>query len=205
MDNIIKIQHQAYVDWMTNNGPNNEGIRYPLNENSIVVDFGGYHGVWTTQVINTYNPNVIIVEPIPAFCDILRNKFSNNPKVTILNYGISTTNSEGVLFLNADGTSKYTQTATPVKVKFITITDFLTMVNNPHIDLLQINIEGEEYPLLEKMLEDKTILNFTHIQIQYHLNVENCVERRKKIQEKMSEYFNKTYDYPFIWEGWSLK
>ena len=79
------------------------------------------------------------------------------------------------------------------------------MAGKEHIDLLQINIEGEEYDLLEQMLEDGLILKFQNIQIQYHGGVKNYVERRLKIQERMSEWFTKMYDYPFVFEGWKRK
>ena len=43
------------------------------------------------------------------------------------------------------------------------------------------------------------------IQIQYHTFVENAFDKRLAIQERMVEKFNKNYDYPFIFEGWSQK
>jgi FkbM family methyltransferase len=191
--------------WIQDNGNNTHAITYPLNENSTVVDLGGFHGVWADQIISKYNPNIFLFEPIPAFYEILKTKFSNNPKVKVFNFGISTSNHEGVLYLNEDGTSKYVVNNTPVKVNFITVTKLLELIGCETVDLIQINIEGEEYELLKQMLENKTSNNFKNIQIQFHTYVENAVEKRSKIQVGLSENFNKLYDYPFVFEGWTLK
>lgn len=190
--------------WWEIDGNNTVAITYPINEDSVVIDLGGYLGVWAGQIIEKYDPYVILVEPIHEYYRYLVNKYKDNPKVRIFNYGISTTKGEGILFLSLDGTSKYIETKTPVKVEFITITELLEKINMD-VDLIQINIEGEEYPLLEQMLDDGTILKFPNIQIQYHTYIENAVGRREKIQERMQEHFNKIYDIPFVFEGWSLK
>jgi FkbM family methyltransferase len=203
--NLTTLHQESGALWNKNDGNNTHALNYDLNENSTVIDLGGYHGIWANQIIRKYNPYLIITEPIPEFYDFLKNKFNNNSKVTILNYGISTSNYDGELFFNDDGTSKFIKTSKTIKVKFITIQNLLSKINKTYIDLIQINIEGEEFSLLEKMLEDNTILMFKNIQIQYHTFIDNAFERRTKIQEKMLKFFNKNYDYPFIFEGWSLK
>jgi len=195
--------------WWAIDGNNTVAITYPLDENSVVVDLGGYHGVWASQIIQKYNPYMVLVEPIPQFYHFLVDKFKYNPKMKIFNFGISTTSHTGELFLSADGTSKYIKTATPIEVNFATIKELLntilTVFTKEQIDLVQINIEGEEYPLLEQMLDDGTILKFSNIQIQYHTYIDNAIERREKIQKRMQEHFNKIYDVPFVFEGWTLK
>jgi len=198
-------QKQDVNSWWAADGNNTHAVTYPLNEDALVVDLGGYHGLWAKQIIIKYNPHMVLVEPVPQYYDHLTKTFADNPKVTVLNYGISTNTHEGELFLNSDATSKYLRTGSPIRVKFITMTDLFNMIDKPHVDLIQINIEGEEYPLLEQMLEDGTILKFSNIQIQYHDFIANAIERRNNIQGKMLEHFNKKFDFPFIFEGWSLK
>ena len=161
-------QNEAAHLWALHDCNNTHAINYELNQDSVVIDLGGYHGKWADQIISKYNPNVVLVEPIPEFFNLLYGKFRLNPKVSVLNYGVSTTNHKGELFISADATSKYIKNARPVTVDFITIQELLNKIGQTNIDLIQINIEGEEYPLLEKMLEDKSILNFNNIQIQYH-------------------------------------
>jgi len=196
-------------EWSNMGGPYTLAVTYPLNANSIVIDLGGYRGIWVNKIINKYDPYILLVEPIPHFYDHLIDKFKDNPKVKVLNCGISTHSHENKLFLSADRTSKYIENNCPIDVNFITITEILNEVNETYdkeqIDLVQINIEGEEFSLLEQMLDKDTIKNFNNIQIQYHRFIKHATERREKIQERMSEHFNKIYDVPFIFEGWTLK
>lgn len=200
-----KLNKESNVKWFRNDCNNNVAIDYDISENSTVIDLGGYQGLWADMIIAKYNPYMILVEPIPVFYENLKNKYQHNPKVSVLNFGISTHKHSGVLYLNGDGTSKFITTSTPINVEFITITDLLTKINKNSVDLIQINIEGEEYPLLEKMLEEGSIHFFKNIQIQYHSYVENCIERRGMIQNKMLEFFKEKYNYPFVFEGWTRK
>ena len=51
---------------------------------------------------------------------------------------------------------------------------------------------------------DKNILNnIKNIQIQFHEGIDNFIERRISIQEKLSLCgFINNFDYPFVWESW---
>ena len=191
--------------WAEVDGNNTLAITYPLDASSMVIDLGGYHGVWASQIIAKYNPYMVLVEPVPEFYDYLKAKFQDNPKVTVFNYGVSAYRHNSILYLRADGTSKYIKTDRNIPVQFVTIQDILHNINETSIDLMQINIEGEEYLLLEQMLDDASILQFEFLQIQYHGGVDDYAERRLKIQERMSEWYTKNYDYPFVFEGWERK
>jgi hypothetical protein len=71
------------------------------------------------------------------------------------------------------------------------------------VDLIQINIEGDEYPLLEDMLKTGLINKFKNIQIQYHLGIDGDRERRDKIREGLEENgFKEKFNYQFVWESW---
>ena len=58
--------------WFKDNGNFTHALNYTLNENSVVVDLGGYHGIWANQIIQKYNPFVYLFEPIPEFYNILK-------------------------------------------------------------------------------------------------------------------------------------
>ena len=163
-------------------------------------------GLWVDLIIDKYNPYITIVEPIKEFYNELIKKFINNPKVKVLNYGISNVNKIDYLYLNGDGTSKYITNSTPVEVNFITIDKLLGIINRESVELVQINIEGEEFPLLENMIESGSVLKFDNIQVQFHTFIDGAFEKRINIQNKLEENnFKKLYDYPFVFEAWSLK
>jgi asparagine synthetase B (glutamine-hydrolysing) len=91
--------------------------------------------------------------------------------------------------------------------KIIFSSEFETILNNfelEFVDLIQINIEGDEYDLLEHMIKTGSINKFKNIQIQFHLGIKNDFERRNKIKEglQINGFINK-FDYQFVWESWA--
>jgi phospholipid N-methyltransferase len=71
-------------------GDSTHSINHQLDENSFVMDLGGYTGIWSQKIIDKYNCNVFIIEPVKEFYNILLDKYRDNPKVHILNVGVST-------------------------------------------------------------------------------------------------------------------
>lgn len=91
------------------------------------------------------------------------------------------------------------------KAKLIDFFDYIMEYKIEHIDLMKVNIEGEEYNLMEYILENNYVNNIRNIQIQFHANVENYLERMITIQNKLRNTHVQTYCFPTIWENWSLK
>lgn len=91
--------------WFNDRGDYTHNITYDLNENSIIMDLGGYNGLWVQQMIEKYNPNVYILEPVPSFYDVMASKFKNEPKVRLLNVGVGIEDRDGIIYMGGDGTS----------------------------------------------------------------------------------------------------
>ncbi len=189
--------------WFRDNGDYTHNITYNLTENSVIMDLGGYTGVWAQQMIEKYNPNVYILEPVTNFYEGMVVRFSNNNKVRLMNVGIGVEDKDGFIFMSGDGTSSNLANGESINVRFNTIDTVLDKWGLNEVDLIQINIEGDEYPLLEQMLETGTINKFKNIQVQFHLGIENDVERRNKIRDGLiTNGFKNNFDYPFVWESW---
>ena len=101
----LTLNPQEIQKWFRDKGDETHNLNYELNEDSVVIDLGGYTGVWGQQIINKYNPNLYIIEPVPSFFNGMVNKFSDNDKVRLLNVGVSTENKCGSIFMSNDGTS----------------------------------------------------------------------------------------------------
>lgn len=189
--------------WFNDRGDYTHNITYDLNENSTIMDLGGYTGVWAQQMIEKYNPNVYILEPVPSFYEGMASKFKNNSKVRLLNVGVGIEDRDGIIYMGGDGTSSNSINGNGINVKFNTIDTILNNFGLEYVNLIQINIEGDEYPLLENMIETGSINKFENIQIQFHLGIENDVERRAKIRNNLLDNgFKINFDYPFVWESW---
>ena len=118
--------------------------------------------------------------------------------------GVGVEDRDGIIYMDGDGTSSNLPAGEKINVKFNTIDTILKILKLEYVDLLQINIEGDEYPLLENMLLSGLINKFKTIQIQFHLGIENDVKRRNNIRQKLLlNGFKINFDYPFVWESWS--
>ena len=192
--------------WRQHDGNNTHILNYNLNANSTVIDFGGYTGRWAQKIIDKYNPNVYILEPVPKFYEILVSKFSGNKKVHPLNVGIGTENKKNKIYIDKDSTSTQSAQGQSIDVEFNTIDRVLSIWNIDGADLLQINIEGDEYPILESMILNGSIHKFKNIQVQFHLGVENDRARRDEVHKGfLDNGFRLKYNYPFVWECWTIE
>lgn len=201
--NKITLNTQEIYRWIQDRGDYTHNITYDLNEESIIMDLGGYTGEWANQMIEKYNPNIYILEPVPIFYDEMVKKFSNNNKIHLMNVGVGLEDKNGFIFTNGDATSCNLTIGESIEVRFNKIETILNKFELKEIDLIQINIEGDEYSLLENMLLTGTINKFKNIQIQFHLGIDNDIERRNHIRENLIKNgFQLNFDYPFVWESW---
>ena len=197
---------QEIQQWFASNGDDTHLINYDLNENSTIMDLGGYTGVWIEKMIKKYNPTAYAIEPIKSFFEIMENKFNGNNKVNLVNLGVSNENKKSLIYLSGDGSSSR-GTGNSEEVELVTMDNLLDRCKLNNVDLLQINIEGEEYPLLEHMLETGSINRFKNIQIQFHGSGHGFdfdpVSRRRKIQNGLIKNgFIQKYNFEFVWESW---
>jgi FkbM family methyltransferase len=195
--------------WFADNGDYTHNINYELNDNSVVIDLGGYRGLWVDEILkknNPHIPNIILVEPVPEFYYELVEKYKNYEKIKVVNVGVSTDKNEvtKILYVSNDGSStNFNTNASGIEIKTLPIDKILSDNNINQVDLLQINIEGDEYGLMEYMIESNIVNKFKNIQIQFHLGIENDIERRNNIQKNLiSKGFKNKFDYPFVWESW---
>jgi FkbM family methyltransferase len=196
--------------WFADNGDYTHNINYILNNESIVIDLGGYYGLWVDEILkknNPHIPNIILVEPVPEFYNHLITKYENYEKIKVINAGVSTDKNEETktLYVSNDGSSTNfnENNNSAIQIKTIPIDKILSDNNINQVDLLQINIEGDEYGLMEYMIESNIIEKFKNVQIQFHLGIGNAVERRNNIQKNLiSKGFKNKFEYPFVWESW---
>ena len=142
------------------------------------------------------------------FCEELKYKFQTNDKVQIIQSGISNYNGVSHLYLQRmiQAISKYDKTDNVVSIDVQTPDNILKLIPRDVIDILQINIEGEEYNVLESMIDTRCISRIKYLQIQFHKIFNDSVERRNNIHAKLKELgFELKWNYEFIWESWTNK
>jgi len=180
-------------------------LEYDLNENSVVFDLGGYEGWFTDQISKKYNSNIYCFEPIPEFANKIKNRFHDNNKVKVFTEGISNESKSAIIYINNDASSVNSKNGTPLSIKLTKMDLIMKEHNIQKIDLIKINIEGEEYPLMDYLIENKIHEKIQNIQVQFHRIGDNYQDRYNKIANNLEKTHKLTYFYPFVWENWKIK
>jgi FkbM family methyltransferase len=192
--------NEAVMQWFKDGANNTHLVNYPLNESSKVYDVGGFEGLWSSQIVALYNPYIFIFEPVKAFYEVCKERFKENPKICVRNHALS--NFTGISTIDVKGDCS---TVSSVGSESIVIRDADTVIaEDGDIDLISLNIEGEEYKVLPRMMDTGSINKCAFIQMQFH-NVPECEEKRDEIRKKLKETHTEVYCYPFVWEGWKRR
>ena len=176
-----------------------------LSEHSIVFDVGGYKGEWSQQIAERYNPYIHIFEPVPQFFHLITSKFSQNLKISTYNFGLFGENTTAPISIGGESSSIYKLTNEEVEISLMDIDDFLIRNGIQQIDLIKINIEGAEYSLLQRMINQRIVERCQDIQVQFHKFYPRAVELRDEIRSSLQSTHYLTFDYPFVWENWRRK
>lgn len=205
MEDYTKFNKEEFNRWVLDNGDSTLRLNYNLNSKSIIIDAGGYHGDWAQKIHNKYSSKILIFEPIKNYFNQISDRFSNNKDVAAYNFGLSNSEKEEYIYHTNDASSVFWGSGESELIQLKSFCDFVKSNKINTIDLMKINIEGGEYDLLDNIIENNLQYNIKNLQIQFHRFIPDCVERRNKIREKLSETHELTYDYEFIWENWKIK
>lgn len=196
---------ESLEKWFTDEGDKTHRLNYDLNEDSFVIDLGGYVGEWSEQIYNKYNCNIYIFEPVKEYYDELLKKFNGNKKIKIFNFGLSNKSSFIDIFHNDASSSIYLTEGFRETIKLEKFSDFIKKEKIESVDLIKINIEGAEYDLLDHILDQNLQNKFKNFQVQFHKMLGGTDSRRNKIRSILSNSHKLTYDYTYVWENWEKK
>lgn len=200
---------ESLAKWNQDWGDVTRRLNYKLNEKSIVFDIGGYKGQWASDIYAKFRCKIYVFEPIKKYADFIRQRLNFPHKIIVETAGASIANRSQYLFIdNEKSSSNLTSEAekmSKVKVKMIDLCGYITRARINSIDLMKINIEGDEYDLLDKLISTGAINKVNNLQIQFHRFIDRSKERRNIIRTQLRRTHKETYNYPFIWESWEIK
>lgn len=191
--------------WFMADGDRTLRLDYPLSQNSIVLDLGGYEGQWTSDIFSMYQCNVLVFEPFKPFAEKIVRRFRHNEKIKVFDFGLSKTNESKKIFFNKDSTSAFRGEGESTIIELRQASSFLKSNGVEFIDLMKINIEGGEYDLLEELISSGWCERIQNIQVQFHDFVPDAAKRMGAIQASLSKTHSLTYQYEFVWENWEKK
>lgn len=181
-------------------------INYNLNQDSIVIDLGGYVG-WFTDVINEkYKSKIYCFEPIEKYYNICNDKFNMFDNIKVYQSGLSNENKLVGFHIAGDSSSLYFGSLLqPLNIPLIKIDEFMLNENIEFVDLLKMNIEGGEYDLLEYIINNNMITKFKNIQVQFHENAfDGWEEKYNFIINNLQKTHHLTYHFEFKFENWEI-
>ncbi len=187
--------------WFRDRGDETKRLDYPLNQNSVVFDLGGYKGDFANALHSRYGCKVHVFEPVATFCEAIKARFASKDEITVYSFGLSARTRQETLYLAGDGSSTFLENGDPVEIDLVAAEE---LIKGP-IDLMKINIEGGEYELLDHLLERGLTQNIANIQVQFHGAILRFKARRRKIRKGLKKTHRLTYDYPMVWENWRLR
>jgi len=197
-------QQRTFNKWFSSEGDTTFSLDYPLNQKSVVLDVGGYKGQWTSDIFSRFLCKVYLFEPVKEFADFSRDRFVHNKKIIIFDFGLSgITRKEDISLRNDESSLLLPGEKRSIELK--SLREFLNEKKIKEVDLISINIEGGEYELLEKILEEDMITRFKNIQIQFHRIGTDYNKKRDDIRKRLSETHKQKYCFPWVWEAWTKK
>lgn len=181
-----------------------------IDSNSIVIDAGAYTGEWAQEILDRYSPTIHAFEPDPRNYGPLEKKAQANPRLIPYDFGLGDKNESVRMTQEYLGSSIFTdgnnKTGAPsTEVQIRDIADTWKSLALDQVDLMKINIEGAEFPLLERMIETDLLKKADCFLIQFHEWHPDAHRRRRNIRKALSATHQLVWDYHFVWEKWVLK
>lgn len=193
--------------------------QYNLNTHSVVLDLGGYIGLWAKDIATQFGCIVHSYEAVERY-------FSKINYTNVIPHQYAVTCKTGTDYIHIcdegsavgllaefkkknDSDSSYQNNIKrhadiPLeKINTIDINEVLDEFDS--IDLLKINIEGGEYDILNRMCDTGTINKVDNLQIQFHNFVENAQIKYDTIVDKMQKTHNCEFNSMWRWSFWSKK
>jgi FkbM family methyltransferase len=198
----------AFYHWMQAIGANPNLLHEAdINTDSIVLDAGAYTGEWAQEILDRYHPIIHAFEPDPRNFKRLAKRGLANERLIPHEFGLGDSNETARMPLELMGSSTFSATGDKpwAEVALSDIAEVWTSLELGRVDLMKINIEGAEFPLLERMIETDLLKNVGCFMIQFHEWHPGAYHRRRKIRKALRRSHKLDWDYHFVWEKWSLK
>lgn len=160
-------------------------IEWPLTQDSIVVDVGGYIGRWALQIAERYSPRLYVFEPQPWAADVCRAVLGE--RATVEGYGLGIRNANETMHRwETDGCSfVYFYTTGPQHTgEMREIGGVFHDLQITHVDLMMMNIEGYEYSLIPHMLDHGILPD--RLMTQFHNFADHSGNQLAQIHERMA-------------------
>lgn len=186
--------------WFKIDGDGTLRQEYPLDRNSVVLDVGGYRGQWASDIFGRYLPTIHVFEPVPPYAEAIADRFRLNDQVTV--HAVALTDRDGIARISIADDRSSSSVAGETKIVTVRAATYLQRIGVSRIDLLKVNIEGDEYDFLDHLFDVGVAQRISDIQIQFHDFVPNAIARAELIRSRLRETHDLSWQFPWVWESW---
>lgn len=206
-----QVHEERVRRWQMDNSDERLRTNYScLDQNSVILDLGGFNGDFSFRMNAQYGATCHVFELNPVWCERIQADSRHNEKIIVHPFGLAGSTRQERLFLVGEGSSTLcdrSQESETIDTKVVRALDwFNAELENVVVDLAKINIEGGEYELLEHMIETGLTRRIKNIQVQFHEDViPDANARMCAIHEKLAATHRITFQEKFVWENWELR
>lgn len=178
-----------------------------LGDDSVILDVGAYIGEWAQEMDSRYGGTIHAFEPDPRNFARLKKRFDDNPRLIPHAYGLGGRSEVLSMTLKFMGSTLFEQNSPEesghqAEVEILDVCEMWQQLHLGRVDLMKINIEGAEFPLLERMQAQDLLDRVDCFLIQFHEWHPGAYRRRRAIQHALAKTHTLVWDYHFIWEKW---
>jgi FkbM family methyltransferase len=174
-----------------------------LSMDSVVIEGGGYLGDWTALVTKKCDPHVIVYEPIPEYFRQIVDRFSSNPKVEVRPVGLAVKSETRQFGIAGNASGMFDASGVSTTLPVADVHEEVSRFKR--VDLLELNIEGGEYEVLERLMDTRAMSKIVRLQVQFHSNVPHAARRYRRLRYRLNLTHRLVWRYPFVWEEWRLR
>jgi FkbM family methyltransferase len=190
--------------WFAAQGDSTHRLEYQLGTDAVIFDVGGYTGEFGKKLADKFGCHVHVFEPVEQFFQQARFRLCSYPKVQVHHFALGTREYTQQIHLDADGTSFHGK-GPAVDVRVRPIDTVWKELGLAQVDLLKVNIEGDEFDLLPYCIEKGLMAQVRHLQVQFHSFVPDAAAKRETIHRALEKTHRLDWNYTFVWEGWSRR
>ena len=192
--------------WSKYNGDETLRLDYPLGQTSIVFDVGGYMGDYADAIHKKFGCRIYLFEPVSFFHEKCVKRFSGNPNIVCLNYGLAAKAGWFQISISDEASSFkiVTDGCLTQQAEVRSIAEVVAELGIGKIDLIKINIEGGEFDLLPVIISSGLVKRIKYIQIQFHNFDTNAADERLRIRRLLEITHREMWNYELVWESWEL-
>ena len=190
---LVRFAKHGYDDFLVQN--------HNLFPGDSVLVMGAYKGSSIERWLQSYKVKVLAVEPVDTYVKFLKEKFKGNVAVEI--YPLALGKSNGLVNLSVDeySTSSFKGYRNLQECNLEDVGLFLSKLE-VFPNVVEMNIEGGEYDVLQLMIELNLLKEIDSFVIQFHNYNLNCELARAQIRIALSQTHQCVFNYDWVWERW---